>query len=178
MGTGDGDDPRSPANRGSGMGMITDCRRVPSSCMHLMGSRMSPRLASVAVITRGRRVRIVASVYWQRSALQVRSRHRRRRRRRRQCHCLRRSWHDSDVEGSRTIASQTPIDVYSGDEGAHCMASETCMPAKDAEIMRQNARFRSSWEPGGDLKYHSHCPSRWCHCSQRRHRTLPTFADQ
>jgi hypothetical protein len=22
---------------------------------------------------------------------------------------------------------------------------------KDAEIMRQNARFRSSWEPGGDL---------------------------
>ena len=27
--------------------------------------------------------------------------------------------------------------------------SETCM--KDAEIMRQNARFRSSWEPGGDL---------------------------
>jgi hypothetical protein len=28
-------------------------------------------------------------------------------------------------------------------------ASETCM--KDAEIMRQNARFRSSREPGGDL---------------------------
>ena len=52
----------------------------------------------------------------QRSALQVRSRHRRRRRRR-QCHCLRRSWHD--VEGSQKIASQTPIDVYSGDEGAH-----------------------------------------------------------
>jgi hypothetical protein len=60
----------------------------------------------------------VASVYCQRSALQleVRSRHRRRRRRR-QCHCLRRSWHD--VEGSQKIASQTPIDVYSGDEGAH-----------------------------------------------------------
>jgi hypothetical protein len=32
---------------------------------------------------------------------------------------LRRScqWHD--VEGSQKIASQTPIDVYSGDEGAH-----------------------------------------------------------
>ncbi len=30
-------------------------------------------------------------------------------------------------------------------------ASETCL--KDAEIImiRQNARFRSSWEPGGDL---------------------------
>ena len=26
-------------------------------------------------------------------------------------------WHD--VEGSQKIASQTPIDVYSGDEGAH-----------------------------------------------------------
>ena len=53
------------------------------------------------------------------------------------------------MEGSQKIASQTPIDVYSGDEGAR--ASETCM--KDAEIMRQNARFRSSWEPGlgGDL---------------------------
>ena len=23
--------------------------------------------------------------------------------------------------------------------------------------------------------YHSHCPSRWCHCNQRRHRTLPAF---
>ena len=52
----------------------------------------------------------VASVYCQRSALEVRSR-------RRQCHCLRRSWHD--VEGSQKIASQTPIDVYSGDKGAH-----------------------------------------------------------
>ena len=52
----------------------------------------------------------VASVYCQRSALGVRSR-------RRQCHCLRRSWHD--VEGSQKIASQTPIDVYSGDKGAH-----------------------------------------------------------
>ena len=51
------------------------------------------------------------------------------------------------MEGSQKIASQTPIDVYSGDEDL--CASETCM--KDAEIMRQNARFRSSWEPGGDL---------------------------
>ena len=31
-GMGMGMDPRSPANRGSGMGMIPDCRRVPSSC--------------------------------------------------------------------------------------------------------------------------------------------------
>ncbi len=27
------------------------------------------------------------------------------------------------------------------------LASETCTGMKDAEIMRQNARFRSSWEP-------------------------------
>jgi hypothetical protein len=98
-----GMDPRSPANRGSGIG--DDPRlpvRVCAEQLHLMGSRMSPRLASVAVITRGRRVRIVASVYCQRSALQVRSRHRRRRRlRRRQCHCLRRSWHDRTWRGRR-----------------------------------------------------------------------------
>ena len=52
-------DPRSPANRGSGMGMIPDsvCRRVPSSCTLWVAEFMSPRLASVAVITRGRRVR-------------------------------------------------------------------------------------------------------------------------
>jgi hypothetical protein len=36
------------------------------------------------------------------------------------------------------------------------LASETCM--KDAEIMRQNARFRSSWEPQLRGPYHSHCP--------------------
>ncbi len=34
-------------------------------------------------------------------------------------------------------------------------ASETCMKDAQAEIImimiRQNARFRSSWEPGGDL---------------------------
>jgi hypothetical protein len=35
----------------------------------------------------------------------------------RQCHCLRRSWHD--VGGSQEIASQTLIDVHSGDDGAH-----------------------------------------------------------
>jgi hypothetical protein len=28
------------------------------------------------------------------------------------CHSVRRSWHD--VEGSQEVASQTPIDVYSG----------------------------------------------------------------
>jgi hypothetical protein len=30
------------------------------------------------------------------------------------CHCLRRSWHD--VERSQEVASQTPIEVYSGDD--------------------------------------------------------------
>jgi hypothetical protein len=77
----------------------------------------------------------VASVYCQRSALQVRSRHRRRRRRffevekffrfflfffrqpRRHRDCLRRSW--DHVEGPQKVTSQTPIDVYSGDAGAH-----------------------------------------------------------
>ena len=52
------------------------------------------------------------------------------------------------VEGSREVASQTPIDVYSGDEGAHWHPKPHWQCMKDAEIMRQNARFRSSWEPG------------------------------
>jgi hypothetical protein len=30
-------------------------------------------------------------------------------------------------------------------------ASETCVKDAEIMIMRQNARFRSSWEPGGDL---------------------------
>ncbi len=35
--------------------------------------------------------------------------------------------------------------------------------------------FRSSWEPGGDLITLTVRTRRWCHCSQRRHRTLPAF---
>jgi hypothetical protein len=116
IGDGGGDGPPIPGKSGIGDG---DDPRLQACAeqLHLVGSRMSPRLAPVAVITRGRRVRIVASVYCQRSALQVRSRHRRRRRRR-QCHCLRRSWHDRTWRGSQKIASQTRrtpirVDVYS-----------------------------------------------------------------
>ena len=56
IGDGGGDGPPIPGKSGIIPGMIPDCRRVPEQ-LHLMGSRMSPRLASVAVITRGRRVR-------------------------------------------------------------------------------------------------------------------------
>ena len=70
------------------------------------------------------------------------------------------------------IASQTPIDVYSGDENKRC-ASETCM--KDAEIMRQNARFRSSWSlQGGDLITLT-VRVAGATVVKRRHRTLPAF---
>jgi hypothetical protein len=66
-GMGMGLDPRvgSPANRGSGVGMDPRlCCQWQAACaepeqLHLLvtGSRMSSRLASVAVITRGRRAR-------------------------------------------------------------------------------------------------------------------------
>ena len=50
-GVGVGADPRSPANRGWGWGWAPDPRRIGDRGWHLVGSRMSPCLASVAVIT-------------------------------------------------------------------------------------------------------------------------------
>jgi hypothetical protein len=129
MGTGDGVDPRSPANRrwrwgwtpdprqigDRGWGWTPDSRRVSSSCMHLMGSRMSRRPASVplaaAVITRGRRARRRHSDIRLRFRMLMLSAG---------FKLMLQCQLTSLVLRSHEIASQTPIDseVYSGDDGA------------------------------------------------------------
>jgi hypothetical protein len=57
IGGGVGGGPPIPGKSGIGVGWTPDCRRTRAEQLHLVGSRMSPCLASVAVITRGRRVR-------------------------------------------------------------------------------------------------------------------------
>jgi hypothetical protein len=123
MGTGDGDDPRSPANRGcrwgwtpdprqigdrgwgcSGPPIVGACQTASAEQLHLMGtgSRMSPRLALVAVIARGRRAR--------RRHNDIRFRFRM---------LMLSTGLMLQCQLTSLIAAQTPIDVHSGDEGAH-----------------------------------------------------------
>ena len=96
--------------------ILNQCREIAlrSSLEDVFPTRDSPTVTVASVCQHSAHLHV-----------QVRSpsRHRRRRRRRRQCHCLRRSWHD--VERSQEIASQRPIEVYSGDDGTCASDSES-----------------------------------------------------